>query len=326
MTSVHDQSSTTSIPTDIFAMFAQELREINETADTTPYNYCIDCKTPMRISAEEYICETCGYTTPYNNVHTDYTNTGSSSIKCSHGAHKGRHYNMTPADYTKVQLKSTMDLLARNASEYTGPSIPHDVLSASAQQYNRVQQLSQAQISLDSNRDDKKFVSRGDIKDEIIAFFISNNCLKNNIWRKASDISKFMKLPNGFSRGESIVRQLAAKGLIEIYQDEYGSEIFTNKYFESLGLDDDEIGHKFVREIIDISYDHYICHESVIISRVVGAIWAYLRKRYPKITCEMLEAAADGTKKTTFMKFYNAIFEYDVFQPVYIKYGFEWRK
>lgn len=311
---------------DLFAAFAQELRAIEEAEATSqlPYNYCSTCNCPMKINADEYICETCGYTTPYMSMHTDYTNTVSASTKCSHGANKGRHYNLSP-EYAKVQLKSTMDLLIRNATEFTGPAIPNDVLMQSARQYNQIQQLTQSQISSLALAD-KKFVSRGDFKDEIIAFLIKNNCLRNNVWRKDADISKFMGLINGFSRGESLVRLLAAKSLVDIYEDDCDVAIFTNKYFESLGLDNDETGHKFVRDIIELSYAKHICYESIINSRVVGAIWAYLRKCYPAITCEQLEAAADGTKKTTFMKFYNSIFEYEDFRSVYAAYGFEWKK
>lgn len=291
---------------------------------TDQYNYCPDCKVPMNLSGSEYHCDHCGLSQQYvADGCKDHDETVSGSIRISTGANKGRFYNLT-GDYTKTQKKFILEQLLQNQSGFTGNAFPLNVLNAVATQYNNIQKLI-TEDDIDETgkvRGQKKFVRRGNIKDEVLAGLIYFECVREKLVRKKKDIAMFMKLPmNGFSRGEDILRNLQAEGKIDVPVDEEPIEGFVDRYLEELNLDNPNYS-KFIIDLVNESERRKIGMNSQISSKVVGAIWILICKCGLKITAPALEKAADSTKKNTFTKFYKVVFDnINAFAQVFIRYN-----
>jgi hypothetical protein len=119
-----------------------------------------------------------------------------------------------------------------------------------------------------------------------------------------------MQLKNGgFSRGESELRDLVAKGLVNIqfngetalgYAERY-LEIFETKFPGiSAYLD-------FILEIIKCADDNVMGGGSQISSKVIGTLWFLIVKKKYKLTRLELERECDQTKGNTILKFYDVI-------------------
>ena len=154
---------------------------------------------------------------------------------------------------------------------------------------------------------EKKFVKRGSIKDEVLAAILYYECIAAGTARKKRDIAALMRLPTfGFSKGEHILRDLRAKGQIDIDMDNEPISSFVDRYMEALGLEDQRY-KDFIEKIVVLSEERKIGMNSQISSKIVGAIYLLITTKGLPITIHALEKATDNTKKNTFTKFYNAI-------------------
>ena len=275
---------------------------------STEPNFCTDCNLPMEISgADEYQCTVCGRAQNiFVDSCADHESASASSIKIGTGAHKGRYYNFT-GDYSKVQLKAIQSQLSKCRSTYRGNAFSHDILAAVALRYNEIQKL---EFHDDSAADakPKKFVKRGAIKNEIIAALMYYECIRKGVVRKKRDIAEFMGLEHdGFSRGDSILRNLHAMQKIDLPMDEEPIEGFVDRYLETLNIES-PVNSSFIISLVDRSENERIGMSSQLSSKVVGALWVLILRTKLPITSQQLEKAADGIKKNTFMKFYKEVY------------------
>ena len=274
-------------------------------------NYCQDCPdTPMILAGNEYQCPRCGQVQHEIEVAQDHDDTVSGSIRITTGSSRGRYYTNN-GDYTKTQKKFILDQLIQNQSAFTGNAFPRDILHEVATKYNSIQKMiTEDDIDSEGNvRGQKKFVRRGNIKDEVLAGLIYFECIRKKLVRKKKDIAVFMKLPTyGFSRGEDILRNLQAEGKIDIPVDEEPIEGFVDRYLEALNLEN-PIYSKFIVDLVNESERLKIGMNSQLSSKVVGSVWIIITKCGLKITAPMLEKAADNTKKNTFVKFTKVVFD-----------------
>src|SRR5271170_1405355 len=166
------------ISDNLFEKFAEDLILKNNTShgaesraggEESHYNYCPDCKNPMDISGSEYQCSICGLTLEGR---TTYKNTDSADnpmLRIGTGPNKGRFYNVTNSDYTKIQYKTVLEQLLKAQTRYVGIKFRLNVLHATVDQYNLIQKtVTKDVLGEDGNIKQKKFVHRSVIKNEIL--------------------------------------------------------------------------------------------------------------------------------------------------------------
>jgi hypothetical protein len=286
-------------------------------------NCCPECSIIMTLSGIEYQCPECGFVRTYHpDSCIDHDDVVSNSIRIGTGMNKGRFYNIT-ADYAKTQMKFILNQLIQNSNNYKGKAFPMNVLRAAAEKYNTIQKIiTESTFDTDGNEiGKKKFVRRGNIKDEVLAGLIYFEGIRENLVRKKKDISEFMKLPNaGFSRGEDILRNIEAEGKIDLPVDEEPMAGFIDRYLESLDLPED-LYKDFIIEIVEESEKRKLAMSSQISSKIVGVIWFIIVKCKLPITTQELEVATDNTKTNTFIKFYKILnARINIFEPIMKKY------
>lgn len=291
--------------------------KIDDPVKPLAYNYCDDCDVAMELHDSEYHCPLCGIIMEYlEDAVVDHGESTAGNIRISTGAHRGRYYNVS-ADYSKSQLRLIKIQLSKLASAYTGPAIPASILNSAAEAYNRIQQT----VVTDDNGTSRKFVRRGNIKDEVLAAFIYYECIRAGNSRKSRDIAAFMRLQtNGFSRGDDIYRTVSRENGVDIPAEIEPMADFIERYCEALNLADSYKG--FIRELVSLSETKRIGMNSNVSSKVVGAIYILITNLNLPISVADLEAATDNTKKSTFTKFINSVrANINVFRPVYKRWG-----
>lgn len=305
-----------------FVEIAVENQDVKK--EEIKYNYCPDCQIAMILAGSEYSCANCGQVKQFMaDSCSNHEETASGMICVASGSRKSRIYNIS-TDYTKTQKKFILEQLMQNRANFKGTAIPTNVLQAAATQYNTIQKFITEDM-YDSQGNvvgKKKFVRRGNIKDEILAALIYFECIREGLVRKKRDIAIFMRLPNyGFSRGEGIVRELHEKGKIDIPVNEEPIDGFVDRYFEALNMENDP-GKDFVVELVEESERKKVGMSSQLSSKAAASLWIYITKRGIKITSQQLERAADNTKKNTFMKFVKTVqSNMKIFAPVFRKHG-----
>lgn len=286
------------------------------------YNYCPKCDVPMQVVDGEYTCVICKKSTLSYDASTMQDNLPA-SMKIGSGPLRGRYYNVV-SDYSRTQKLTVLRQLLQNQVEYTGNAFPINVLNNTATSYNMIQKHVLEDVQVDDGvvGGKKKFVRRGNIKDEVLAGLLYFECIREKVVRKKKDVAAFMKLKtNGFSRGEDILRGLHAEGKIDIPVDDEPKEGFIDRYMETLNLDNPDYV-KFVVEICDRSEDRKIGMGSQISSKLVGSLYIIILHLNLPITSAQLEKAADNTKKNTFFKFTKIVLSrMDVFGDIFDKYN-----
>jgi transcription initiation factor TFIIIB Brf1 subunit/transcription initiation factor TFIIB len=287
----------------------------------TKHNYCPDCPNiAMETNGNEYQCPQCGQTRSDIECDKDHNDTVNSSIRRTTGSNKGKYYTIN-GDYAKTQHKSIYDQLLQNQRTWTGTAFPNDVLNAVADQYNQLQKVITEDINDDEGKTigKKKFVRRGNIKDEVLAALIYYECVRKKIVRKKNDIAGFMKLhTQGWSKGDEILRELAALGKIDLLLDEEPIIGFVEQYMETLNLDNPSY-NKFIIELVEKSEELKIGMKSHLPSKIVGSIWILIEKLGLKITQSQLETSCNNCKKNTFMKFRDIVINnMGAFAPVFV--------
>lgn len=321
---------------DIYEQFGQfsqvgdifdQLVGVPNTHDIQP-NYCQDCIIPMILAGSDYQCSQCGRVRHFaGDICKDRDDVTSSSIRIASGINKGRFYNIS-GDYARTQMKTIVDQLLQKHSAFTGMAFPLNILHAAATQYNRIQKYITEDDVDESGivRGQKKFVRRGNIKDEILAALIYFEGIRINVVRKKRDIAIFMKLPTyGFSRGEDILRNLQAESKIDIPVDDEPIEGYVDRYMDGLNLDNPNYS-RFIIDLVQESETRKIGMNSQLSSKIVGAIWILIDKCHLGISYAKLEKATDNTKRNTFSKFYNIVINnIGAFAHIFVKYGIPYK-
>lgn len=296
------------------SLFA-EFSSVKIEDEVEQYNYCPDCKVPMVINGADYQCESCGLVQVFNPETTKEAKPQSSYGRFTGSNRRTRYYSVMN-DYARTQRKAIETQLRTNNLNFV-PKIADEILMNVAAKYNQIQN----RFITDENGTQKKFVRRGNIKDEVLASLIYFECMAKGATRKKKDIAAFMHLPaNGFSRGEEILLTLQASGLIDLPTDANVMVGFVDRYLEALNIAEPEY-RDFVIDIVTLSEEKRIGMDSHLSSKVVGAIWMLICQYNIPITISELERAADNTKRNTFMKFQALVYRHAViFAPLLQKY------
>lgn len=284
----------------------ENFAEIKPQVTSTAIDMCPECNIPMVLSGSDYNCPKCGIIEQNVGNNPTYEISGNSSVRVTIGNRRGKYYNVT-SDYSEVQKKLIFEQLIQNNNAYNGFKLSRDILQKAAAGYNSVQKSSIDELQADGSVAKKKFVRRGNIKDEVLAAFIYYECIRAGATRKKKDIAAMMKLPtNGFSNGENTLRTLHLEGKVNIPIDEEPYEDYLDRYLETLNITKDNY-RSFILAVVDYSEIKRIGMNSQISSKIVAILWIVITNCELKITIEELEKAADGIKKSTFMKFHKLI-------------------
>jgi hypothetical protein len=273
---------------------------------------CSECGGVMMKVTDGMQCELCGKTKRMSDTVND-------AATC------GKNYNAI--NYQKLQAKNIRDLLTQNKG-ITGIDIHRNILTAAAKTYNEIQTLTKDETDIDGKViKSKKYIKRGNVKNEILAALIYFECLKQGFGVKKQEIASFMRLSkSGFSNGESEVLRLHSEGRISISLESEIISSFARKYLEKMGLIDVPNYYDFVVKIVDRSIRYRVGTSNTVNSKVIGTISLLVEKEGLDITHQQIETTCDETRKNTFLKFHKEIDRnimrfIDIFDELGIKHG-----
>ena len=292
-------------PPELFDQFCNALAGMNLEQKQSA-TLCEKCGEPIRVSGDEGRCIECGNIQVYYRVR-DANEQSFGRVRLKSRGGKIHVYNTGNSGYERTQKKVISNLLAHNQADFDGEPFPDNVVSAVIRLYSEIQYLTE---DGEDGKSKKKFVRRGNLKEEVIAALIYFECNRAGQMRKKRDIARFMKLPTcGFSRGEDIIRGLQAEGFIDLPVDAETVDGFVIRYLKNLaifaGLRElaDQTSISFVSALVNESETLNISRNSQTCSKVAGAIWLLCKYKFPGISVAQIERATDNTKKTTFMRF-----------------------
>ena len=286
-------------------------------------NVCSDCGYDLALFDGEYICNGCGLIAESaTKLHktskecADQSNTSHVIIKrCGrtyrYNVVNGPNINQMKADMVKYILTTL-----RDSDEKI--EVPNSVIHETANEYYSIQEK--------MKKDGLVFVHRSIIRIEIIAsifYHLAQNA-QSPVHKTA--ISNAFKLPVSFARGNSLLWRIQASGYTDIIRDNDVYAQLTEKYLRTLGLGDNEDNKIIVEKILTIARDNRIGINSTYSSQVAGAVYLLVYGRGLNIKAKDLEAACDGIKSATYLKFANEVRKKTgLFLPVFRMYKLTWR-
>ena len=296
----------------------------NDPAEIVSIGQCPECKKSMIVvSTTEYLCE-CGHWEDGFEKEPVVHGDGGGSLRVQ-GNGKTRYYNAS-GDYSTLQKKTLEDHLAQRVALYKGTPFPKNVIASAISKYNCVQKNIKQEIINPATGviEQKKFVRRGSIKDEMLAALIYYEGIRAGITRKKPDVAALMGLQtSGFSHGEDIVRTLVAQQIIDLPIDLETPEGYVVRYLELLGIDPRWTG--FVIEMYEVSERVRIGYQTLMTTKLVAFIWLINEQAKLGFTKEIVERSCDNIRGNTFMKFYAVIWTYlPVFARTMKTYGLSW--
>lgn len=296
-----------------------EIYDIESFEANERFNHCKPCDVAMVLVAEGYQCPNCYSISEMVGGFKDSSNTNNhGSILSSTSGSK----LLVISTYTLKSQKKTilLQLTCLNAEYTSAPKIPQIILERTAQKYNDTQNIIIEKYDhTGAIVSEKKFVRRGNIKNETLGAWLYYCCIKGGTSRKKTDIAAFMKLTtNGISRGCNILRTLHNEGKVTIPLFSEPSQTFTRRYLIALGLytcdhqsnvpTDESIRYEgFVNDLVAAAIKKHFMLNSMKSSKIVGSIWILIQHLKLPITSSHLEKMCDKTRKNTFSRFSKAI-------------------
>lgn len=281
---------------------------------------CKPCGVAMVVEFNgEYKCPECGMIEHVGSVQ-EYEDKNVSGYRIVSTSNGYRQYYGAGSNYARKQEKDIGSQLDELALQFRGPAVPHHIRVKAGQWYNDIQK-----ILIETPDGVKKFVKRGDIKDEVLGKLIKYECDRAGIARMDKEIAEFMRLPSaGLSRGENILRQLHNQGRIKLPTNIDPTDGFIDRYLECLELDDPRY-KGFLSELVEEANRAGIGLRSIANSKVVGAIWVLVQKEKLPITIAELDSKCN-IRRNTFLKFSTAIVSklhkfVDIFEKHEIPHG-----
>lgn len=300
------------------------IRRLPKTvALSTTYGQC--CGQLMALGNWDYYCEICG------RLERKIVETGKSfqdieqtNVRQMTGSGKGRYYGTS--SYSKIQLKNIQVMLTQRTRDYRKEPIPQQILDYVAVQYNMLQKnVRETKWDPEANTSrTQKFVKRKCMREEIIAALIFFRCNSQKICRKRAVIAEFMQLDNnGFSKGESKVRELQAAGKIDAVVDVMDARSFATRYLTALEIEENQhVFVEFIAELLREAGVYNVGIDQYVASKVAACISLIAANLKLPITTRQIECATDNTKAGTWSKFCKELaIHADLFGAIFDKYG-----
>lgn len=287
------------------------MKKVEKSKNDNKYNVC--CDVTMQLDSEGlFVCGTCGC---IKQSYGDITHSHSMAIM-EHIMISGSDISRPRpiifcgvSDYERVQAKYIMDILLRMQNESRNIKFSHSILNTARDLCQKVQ---------------KTGVYRTKVLREILATCINYSCIDAGVSYKASEIAEFMQLEKkGFSRGESILRDLHSRGIIDIKVNCNPMHNFINRFFNILKLD--EQYKPFVIEVIETAEANEVARTSIMESKCVGAIWLLIQSLGIDKSAKEIDDECN-VRRNTFYRFCTEISKcMRFFSPIYAKHGLEFK-
>lgn len=308
------------------------------------YDICLECGVCMKKVNDGYECPSCNI---INSIEGDIKDCSEDafSMICTRIGQRSV-VNSASTNYERIQRRTLINQLYRLNEEYDSDNkIPRDIIYNTARLYNDIQKLDVDCIEDGVIVGQKKFVRRGNVKDEILGACLYYESLRSNgVARTKRDIAKFMKLKDGgISRGEEVLRKLHNAGKINIPMNINPVEDFAERYLHALDLieyaedryhlicegvlsDKSRRYKDFVVDLVEASRRRKVGIKCVLNTKIAGSIWVLVYHEKVHVEPKEMEKACDGVKKNTYMKFFNLIEKnkhkfVDIFEKYDIKHG-----
>lgn len=280
-----------------------------------PDDYCYNCKIQMVYSEEEnrYECE-CGQisynTLAEENLNMDsrenHNTSGNSAVQLRfRGDNSGslqRALISSTSSYDKTRNRNVKKQLEKWLYQSREIKIPINI------------QRSAAEFFID--KVSKRIITRGAVRKGIMAAVLYYKCKEINYGMSVADICKAMGISrNDWSRGDSRLRELEAKGCFELPSCEDCIEVsegYLNMYLPRLGIELKDIYFNFATELMGLMNNPKIgklAKNSMPKSKCAGIIHLLCKYR-PEITInekDIMEKCR--ISKATFTRVSNKIEE-----------------
>ena len=254
-----------------------------------------------------YECPACEQQYDHQISVAETNNTDEVQIRDAQGRmHKSRTRS---SDYRTIQIQTNrahLILLNDAWATMTGrPKIHDEVLDEAAKMYSNIQMQYY-------NLRGKKFVRRGNIKDQILAFLVYRILKRKRIGIQRADIAKIFELDiTGFSTGETQVNELnKALDLDLVHNTKEEIMDLSLRYLAALDLASENPGQIYTQKNLQLVVDIIVRAEVIkcgmhcyLYSRVAGAVFMLTNELGIKFRNKIIEAACDSCKKNTFDRF-----------------------
>lgn len=317
----------------------EEISALLPASTDAEFADCDQCAVPMRPTMDGYECLQCGKLSRVVGGLSD-CNSGANGLITIKGARGSTMYTSN-LDYSHVQLRAIQNLLASLNEQFPHDKIQQNVLSKTAAMYNEIQNIVRKVTTPDGKVVERKIVFRANLKSEVLGAIIHFMCYHCGVARQHSEITEFMQLGTpGISRGENLLRELANQKYITLPADIDPLPDFTTRFLEKLNLlDSSEVANglnraadskcvtgmrykAFVEDLVTRANDLHISMDSLLPSKVVGAIYILVTKSNLPVTCAQIETACDNVRKNTFMNFATKIEKFILrFVTIFEKHG-----
>lgn len=282
---------------------------------------CQDCGATIPYAQKA--CAQCGRVKPEIELE-ERACVNSGAVRISTGRNKGRHYSIS-GDYSSAQRRALMlELTCLNTAAKGTQKMPTQVIYRTVQLYNQIQRDAKiTEYDMEGKLVSKRiYVCRRNSKLELLASILYAVCIASGLARKPKDIADFVGLQTGgYARGDNKLRKLVHEGVVDLELDKETSTVFAVRYLEMLEINKPEL-LDFVVDLVETSERVFMCMDSLISSKVAGAIWLAVKRAGLAVTVEQLERATDNTKKNTFSKFEYAVYSRpDIFDSVFKRHG-----
>lgn len=268
--------------------------------------YCSGCDLQMNnLSDNTYECPMCERQyTHYVSV-ANFNGRDDMQAKGTNG--KIHKFRTRGTEYRLQQIQNNKLHLIMLNEKYQGPRIPVEILDEASKRYSSLQ------ISYYNLRK-KKFVRRGNIKEQILACFVYRLLKKKGMARQRSEISQIFGLEStGFSAGETQLQELETALNLDLVYDPSDEIIdLSRRYLKTLEKKSGQDwytpkGLQFVINLVvraEVIKCGVCCYSY---SRVAGAVFMLTTECGIKLKNSIIEKACDSCKKNTFERFRKVV-------------------
>lgn len=270
------------------------------------YLFCAGCDLQMNnIFDNTYECPSCERQYTHYETVANFGGRDDMQTKGTNG--KIHKFRTRGVEYRLQQIQNNKIHLMMLNEKYQGSKIPVEILDEAAKRYSSLQ------ISYYNLRK-KKFVRRGNIKEQILACFVFRLLKKKGMARQRSEVAQIFGLEStGFSAGETQLQELENALNLDLVYDPSDEIIdLAKRYLKSL---EESSGHKiytpknlqFVINLViraEVIKCGICCYSY---SRVAGAVYMLTNECKKKFKNNIIESACDFCKKNTFERFHRVV-------------------
>ena len=270
---------------------------------------CEICNVPMNFIEKtcSYRCETCGREEEIVGGQREFIKDKilSGTVRSINGTRRIRY--SAGSDYAHVRFNAILNSLITKNNQYAGAKFSSNILVRTANIFNDILKIGASNIE-----GEKKILKKDNVKDDILGAILYEICRIEGTPRRKRDIAEFLNKSDGtkgIAEGTKFVRDLCISGKLHLdicTDDRAFTQAYTDRYLEALGIEKPEY-NKFVVDLVEATKNTSIGYNSVINTKVAGAIWTLVIQEKLNKTRDDVERACDNIRANTFQKYSTAI-------------------